>query len=240
MTSVRRLRSDAAEVDLDFPVGGRLVAVLGYSVRRAEGLHAVCAARLERAYREAEGADAVILSGWSRRRGRLAEAELMRQAWPPSSASVLCDPAARTTAENAARVVRLARAVGAAEIRVVTSWWHAPRAWVFFRAQLRGAEIRVSVATAGRPAMTVRSWGSSSAGRSSRSSLRFSAANGGRQASVRGCVTSADDLPGCCGKPETPRGSAHNDSRCLRGWNTRPDPEGFVSVGNCCRERRRR
>jgi len=132
-------------------VSGRLVAVLGYSERRENGLHPVCAARLERALAEAEGASAVVLSGWSRRRGRLPEAELMAGAWRGSGASVVCDPFARTTAENAARVATLAREVGADEVVVVTSGWHAPRARLLFRAALGGTGVRISVAAASGP-----------------------------------------------------------------------------------------
>jgi uncharacterized SAM-binding protein YcdF (DUF218 family) len=128
-----------------------LVAVLGYSDRRVRDLHPVCAARLERAAVEAEGASAVVLSGWARRRQRVPEAELMRSAWRGPDANVLSDPAARTTAGNAASVAAIAERIGASEVVVVTSGWHAPRARLLFRAQLRGSGVRVSVVPARGP-----------------------------------------------------------------------------------------
>jgi uncharacterized SAM-binding protein YcdF (DUF218 family) len=128
---------------------GRIVAVLGYSDGRSEGLHPICAARLECAAELAAAGDLVVLSGWARRRSRLSEAELMRSAWPGPSASVVCDEAARTTAENARAVASLARRRGAREVLVVTSAWHAPRARLLFRAALRGSGVRVEVAPAG-------------------------------------------------------------------------------------------
>jgi DUF218 domain len=125
----------------------RLVVVLGYSDGRSEELHPICAARLEAAAALAPGADAVVLSGWSRRSGALAEAELMRRAWAGPEVPLHCEPDARITAENAAHVARLARELGATEVVVVTSWWHRLRAWLLFRAVLRG--VRVSVAPVG-------------------------------------------------------------------------------------------
>jgi hypothetical protein len=133
------------------PRGGRIVAVLGYSDRRVRGLHPVCAARLERAAALADGAVVVVLSGWARWRQPVPEAELMRRAWCGPEATVLSDPTARTTAGNAAGVAALARRIEAAEVVVVTSSWHAPRASVLFRAHLRGTAIRLSVVPAGGP-----------------------------------------------------------------------------------------
>ena len=73
----------------------RLIVVLGYSDGRQRELHPICAARLEHAARLAEEGDAVLLSGWSRRAGRLPEAELMRRAWPGPERALLSDPDAR-------------------------------------------------------------------------------------------------------------------------------------------------
>jgi hypothetical protein len=53
----------------------RLVAVLGYSTWRGEELHPICADRLRAGEQAAEGADAVLLSGWARRRHRPSEAQ---------------------------------------------------------------------------------------------------------------------------------------------------------------------
>jgi uncharacterized SAM-binding protein YcdF (DUF218 family) len=108
----------------------RLVAVLGYSGRPRDRLHAVCEARL----RHAEGieGDAVLLSG---------EAELMRGAW--QGRDVLLDPAARNTRDNAAGVAAAVRRLAADEVVVVTSEWHAFRARTLVRAALRDPSVAV-------------------------------------------------------------------------------------------------
>jgi len=128
----------------------RVVAVLGYSGRGAEGLHPVCALRLAHAERLAEGARAVVLSG---------EAELMRVAWSGPNVPLICDPAARNTAENALAVAAVSRELGAAEVVVVTSWWHRPRAWALVRAALHGTGIGVRTSSPSslvRPGQLVR------------------------------------------------------------------------------------
>lgn len=127
---------------------GRVVAVLGYSGRRGGGLHPVCAARVERAGELATADDVVLLSGWARAPGGVSEAELMRRAWRGAAARVLLDDGARHTAENAEHAARVALEVGAAEVLVVTSRWHAPRATAFFRWYLRGSGVAVRVASA--------------------------------------------------------------------------------------------
>jgi hypothetical protein len=124
----------------------RLVVVLGYSDGSGGDLHPICAARLEAAAALAPEADAVVLSGWSRRSGALAEAELMRRAWTGPRMPLHCDAHARITAENAAYVAALARELGAREVVVVTSWWHRLRTWLLFRAFLRGMVLRVAPA----------------------------------------------------------------------------------------------
>ena len=128
----------------------RLVAVLGYSTRRGDELHPVALDRLRAAERvAAEGADAVLLSGWSRRRHRLAEGELMRSAWAGPDVPLLVDADARTTAGNARAVEVAVRRTGATEVVVVTSSWHARRA----RHLVRGAlppHVDVHVATPAR------------------------------------------------------------------------------------------
>jgi uncharacterized SAM-binding protein YcdF (DUF218 family) len=111
-----------------------LVAVLGYSRRRSDGIHDVCADRVRHA--EALAADAVLLSG---------ESELMRSAWNGSETLLLLDPEARNTRQNAAGIAAAARRLGASEITVVTSRWHS------FRARTL---VRVAV---GDPAVAVRS-----------------------------------------------------------------------------------
>jgi DUF218 domain len=135
---------DAAR-ELHLAPGAALVAVLGYSDRRNGGLHPICAARLAAATGAAEDAGAVVFSGWSRRRGAAhSEAELMVAAWDGPDCPLVADPHARITAENAAHVGTLARALSAAEVRVVTSSLHRLRAYLLFRAALRGSGARLS------------------------------------------------------------------------------------------------
>jgi hypothetical protein len=129
----------------------KLVVVLGYSDGRSDGLHPICAARLERAAAECADADAVVLSGHGRRRVAIPEAELMRQAWRWPAARLICEPRARITAENAARAAAVARELGAREVVVVTSWWHRLRTRILFGATLRGSGATLRLASAGRP-----------------------------------------------------------------------------------------
>ena len=120
----------------------RLVAVLGYSAGRADGLHAVCARRLAHAETLVEGTSAVVLSG---------EADLMLAAWKGPPMELLCDARARNTAGNAAGIAAVAREVGASEVVIVTSRWHAPRAALLLRAALRGTGIAVTTSTSPDP-----------------------------------------------------------------------------------------
>ena len=121
----------------------RLVAVLGYSARRSDGLHAVCAARLRHAEELAADADTVLLSGWARRTNGAGEAELMRRAWNGPDARLISDGTARNTRENVAGVAETARRLGVKEIVLVTSRWHAFRARTLLRAALRAPSVRV-------------------------------------------------------------------------------------------------
>lgn len=73
----------------------------------------------------------------------------MRLAWTGIPGSVLCDPDARVTAENAANAAAHACELGAAEVVVVTSWWHRHRARVLFERLL--PDVRVSVEAARTP-----------------------------------------------------------------------------------------
>lgn len=125
-------------------MSGRVVAVLGYSRRRDKELHRICAARLAHAQGLATDARAVVLSG-------MPEAELMRAAWVGSEVELICDPDARSTAQNAANVAAVAQALNADELVVVTSGWHRVRALLFLKLALRGSGIRVSVETASGP-----------------------------------------------------------------------------------------
>jgi hypothetical protein len=114
----------------------RLVAVLGYSRRRFDGIHDVCAERLRHA--ETLDGDAVLLSG---------EADVMKPAWNGGDVPVLTDVAARNTRQNAAGIAEAARRLGASEVVVVTSRWHAFRA----RALVRAALPRVQVSSSSPP-----------------------------------------------------------------------------------------
>jgi uncharacterized SAM-binding protein YcdF (DUF218 family) len=136
--------------------GTRVLVVLGYSGGEAGVLHPVCAARLARAAEVSTPNDVVVLSGWARRPGHESEAELMAAAWEGAVAELVVDPVARTTAENAANALDDVLRVGAREVVVVTSSWHAPRARALFRWLLRGsgAEVR-SVSPRGRSARAI-------------------------------------------------------------------------------------
>ncbi len=125
----------------------RLVAVFGYSDGTTAGLHPIAAARLARAAAEARSDDVVLFSGWAR--GSAAtEAELMANAWATPTRRRLVDRGARTTLGNAIGVARAARRVGADEVVLVTSRWHARRAATLVRAALTGTTTTVRVVSA--------------------------------------------------------------------------------------------
>lgn len=106
----------------------RVVVVLGYSTGEADLLHPVCAARLDKAAEVTRPDDVVVLSGWARAAAKHSEAELMATAWRGSAAELVVDPDARTTVENLANAVNDILRVGAREVLIVTSSWHAARA----------------------------------------------------------------------------------------------------------------
>ncbi len=114
-----------------------LVAVLGYSRRSGgAGLHPICAARLEAAEQVADGAEAVLLSGWARRPSTPSEAALMKAAWAGPPVPLLADGDARSTLGNARAISEAARATDATHVTVVTSSWHRLRARALVRAAL--------------------------------------------------------------------------------------------------------
>lgn len=125
----------------------RVIAVLGYSTGGRAELHPICAARLALAAELATADDVVVLSGWARDGGDDSEAALMAAAWSGSAAEVVVDPVARTTVENAHHAVNDVLRVGAREVVVVTSSWHAPRARAAFRWLLRFTGVRVRSAS---------------------------------------------------------------------------------------------
>lgn len=130
----------------------RLVAVLGYSDGRTSSLHPICAARLERAEGEARPGDAVLLSGWARRKSASPEADLMARAWTTPAQRVILDRNARSTVGNAVGVARAAQRVGASEVVLVTSSWHGRRARALARAALFRSPTKVTLATTDEPA----------------------------------------------------------------------------------------
>jgi len=124
----------------------RLVAVLGYSSGRANGLHPVCAARLARGAEAANPNDAVLLSGWARGRRPHSEAALMAEAWGGQAGRVLLDRRARSTYGNVVAVAAAASALSVREVVLVTSGWHGRRAAALLHALLRGSGRRVTLA----------------------------------------------------------------------------------------------
>lgn len=134
----------------------RVVVVLGYSAGAADtgGLHPVCEARLARAAEIATPDDVVVLSGWARAPGTRSEAELMRAAWCGAAGELVVDPDARTTVENMSNALNDVLRVGAREVVVVTSRWHAPRAKAALRWLLRHTGVKVRSAAPPGP----RSW----------------------------------------------------------------------------------
>ena len=125
----------------------RVVVVLGYSDGAHGALHPICAERLSCAASLTTGDDVVVLSGWARGAGARSEAELMRAAWSGAAREVVVDPDARTTVENMANALNDVLRVGAREVVVVTSAWHAARAKAALRWLLRHTGIRVRSAS---------------------------------------------------------------------------------------------
>lgn len=126
----------------------RLIVVLGYSNGRdGTALHPTCRARLETAARLSTPTDVVVLSGWARRADASSEAELMAAAWTGSCRELVVDPDARTTVENLANALNDVLRVGAREVVVVTSAWHATRAKAAMRWFLLHTGIKVRSVT---------------------------------------------------------------------------------------------
>ena len=67
----------------------------------------------------------------------------MRAAWRGAAREVVVDPDARTTVDNMANAMNDVLRVGAGEVLVVTSSWHAPRAKAALRWMLRSTGIQV-------------------------------------------------------------------------------------------------
>jgi uncharacterized SAM-binding protein YcdF (DUF218 family) len=129
----------------------RVIVVLGYSDGGRDELHPIGAARLARAAEISTAADVVVLSGWARVAGTQPEARLMAAAWAGSAVEVVIDPDAQTTVGNAFNALNDIRRVGAREVVVVTSRWHAARARGAFWLLLRGRHVRISSASPPEP-----------------------------------------------------------------------------------------
>ena len=95
------------------PAWRRLVAVLGYSRRRGEGIHPVCAARLAAAERPRTAPTRSCSAAGRGRSGRASEASLMQAAWRGPDVPLLDDGDARTTVGNARAVAAAAKAIEA-------------------------------------------------------------------------------------------------------------------------------
>lgn len=119
----------------------RIIVVLGYSVGTSDQLHPICEERLVHASTIATNNDVVVLSGWARGRSSTSEAELMADAWSGVHRELVIDPTATTTVENADNSMNDIHRVGATEVVIVTSRWHAPRARAAFYWRLRPEDI---------------------------------------------------------------------------------------------------
>ena len=119
----------------------RVIVVLGYSDggARHDPPRLRGAGRAGGRARDAD--DVVVLSGWARVPGTRSEAELMAAAWSGVAREVVVDPDARTTVGNARNALDDILRVGAGEVVVVTSRWHAARA-----GRLPAAAVALAVA----------------------------------------------------------------------------------------------
>ena len=70
----------------------------------------------------------------------------MAASWTGDARELIVDADARTTVGNAANALDDVRRVGAREVVVVTSRWHAARAKAAFRLLLRGSGVHVTAA----------------------------------------------------------------------------------------------
>ena len=125
----------------------RVIVVLGYSAGATDELHPVCAARLAKAAEIARPDDVVVLSGWARAGHVRPEAELMADAWRGSATELVVDPDARTTVENLVNALNDVLRVGAREVVIVTSSWHAARARTAMRWLVLHTGVRVRSAS---------------------------------------------------------------------------------------------
>lgn len=127
------------------PLITRAVVVFGAAVGLDGEPRALLRERLRtaRALAVADPAAAIVVTGGSVR-GRVAEGPVMARwlrAHGIPAARILVEPAARTTIENAERVIPLLRALAVRRATVVTQPFHAPRARSNLEAALRAAGL---------------------------------------------------------------------------------------------------
>jgi uncharacterized SAM-binding protein YcdF (DUF218 family) len=135
------------------PPAGAVIVVPGTAADQG-GVHALTPetfGRLRRAEQLARRGEvrAVILSGWNgpAALGRT-EAEQMLRAWSGPDVPVICDEAARTTAENALCAAAIIGSLGGVgDVVVVASWANALRLRLAFRAALRPHGLRAGLST---------------------------------------------------------------------------------------------
>jgi uncharacterized SAM-binding protein YcdF (DUF218 family) len=138
MASVRAMPPKGEQAARRRKAAGRVIVVLGYHEIGDDGRHGIspiCRAAVRRA--EALAAEAppraVIFTGWSSTGGP-PEAEQMAAEWQGrNDVTLIREPQAVNTAENAVRSLELVRAIdGASEIVLVCSIRHFPRVRFFF------------------------------------------------------------------------------------------------------------
>ena len=206
----------------------RVIVVLGYSDGGRGELHEECAARLVRAAEVSTSDDVVVLSGWARVRGTQSEAELMRAAWRGLAGELVVDPDARTTVGNMANAVNDILRVGAREVVVVTSSWHAPRAKAALRWLLRYTGVKVRAETTPRrsvalvharaPRLAAPALPALGGGAQDLAGLRLSAEVAGSARIARSLVSDLSQTPDA----QTP--ATHDTSTWIRCFASRSGP----------------
>lgn len=128
---------------------GAAVVCLGHSVKGDPRISEICRARVRKAEQIAVdlNPELVVLSGWSPNAAGKTEADLMAEEWGVEDTFIVKDPLATTTAENAFFTRGLVEGHGGIdELVIVTSDWHALRAWLIFSIVFRGSGIRLLLA----------------------------------------------------------------------------------------------
>jgi glucosamine-6-phosphate deaminase len=93
---------------------------------------------------------AVVLTGYTRTRHGLSEAEQMKADWPLAGVPALLEDAGRNTAENAAHSLPIIRAIGdVRRVTVVTSAWHIRAPYHFWPYRALGLRLSFAADTGG-------------------------------------------------------------------------------------------